>query len=263
MCWFEIRKDPTQAYEPNPNPCKPAQNPKLENQPKATQTQLRTRGPTLAAAHSPPSPALWPSTYARGPSLRRPTPQSSGPNARPRRSPRLRRSSQRHAAPSDQLGPHGSSFPSAEQQNRGRGRDLRPQSPPGSRRAPPPEIPGLAPLNRLRPPTPPPIHAAATPNPSAAALPRAEHPPPVSDSAETILHRRGIPGRPDRRDSLAGTPRVDSWSPEDRSTATPTPPACSPERRRRTSPSAPLRRSFPQFQPSVSTSLVFFCFCAS
>ena len=231
--------------EPNPNPCNPAQNPKLENQPKATQTQLRTRGPTLAAAHSPPSPALWPSTYARGPSLCRPTPHSSGSNARLRRSPRLRRSAQCHAALADQLGPHGSSFPSAEQQNRERGRDLRPQSPPGSRRAPPPEIPGLAPLNRLRSPAPPPIHAAATPNPSAAALPRAEHPPPVSNSAEAIPRRRSSPGRPDRRDSLAGTPRVNPWSPGARrrpaAASSPTPPCATtlPRRRRRSCAASP------------------------
>jgi len=118
---------------------------------------------------------------------------------------------------------------------------------------PRPEILGLAPLNRLRSPAPPPIHAAATPNPSAAALPRAEHPPPVSNSAEAIPRCRSSPGRPDCRDSLAGTPRVDLWSPGTGDAPRQPLRRASSVRLRQTSPPADLPCSNFPFKPAVRT----------
>jgi len=104
LCWFEIRKDPTQTCEPNPNPCNPAQNPKLENQPKATQTHLKpaaqpfprptppslSPGPTLLSF-----PSRWPSPLSPlGPlttrSLSPPQPSALSPLRPARRSARKR-----------------------------------------------------------------------------------------------------------------------------------------------------------------------------
>jgi len=86
LCWFEIRKDPTQTCEPNPNPCNPAQNPKLKNQPKATQTQLKPAAQPFLRP-TPPSPSPGP------------TPLSFPSRDRPRQPPRSARATAQRSPP--------------------------------------------------------------------------------------------------------------------------------------------------------------------
>ena len=139
MCWFEIRKDPTQTCEPNPNPCNPAQNPKLENQPKATQTQLKPAAQPFPRP-TPPSPSPGP------------TPLSFPSRDGPRQPPRSARATAQRSPPPARSPPRVALSPCAPGPSVGAARPHRARASPAPlTERPHPSAPTCQPAQRPRP----------------------------------------------------------------------------------------------------------------
>jgi len=139
------RKPKTKTQNPTRSPPLSLVQPKtqLAAQHRPTLLSRSPLGPAQPAkAHFGPDSRVSPLSGPLRHSPARPSPAPSACQPGPARQPAPRVAAL-SPAPPDHPGPHGSSFPSAEQRNCGRGRDLRPQSPPGSRRTRP-QIPGAS-----------------------------------------------------------------------------------------------------------------------